>query len=71
MRNNNFSKNNHITILKLSENEYFKLKNILNISNLKIVLISSISIYSFYIFINTFEKYLAYGSDLKLFTVKS
>ncbi len=58
-----------LLFLKLSENEYFKLKNILNISNLKIVLISSISIYSFYIFINTFEKYLAYGSDLKLFTV--
>jgi len=54
---------------KLSKNDYFKLKNILNISNLKIVLISIISIYSFYILTNIFEKYLAYNSELKLFTV--
>ena len=61
--------NAFLLFLKLSENDYFKLKNILNIPNLKILLISSISIYSFYMFINGFEKYLAYNSELKLFTV--
>ncbi len=61
--------NAFLLFLKLSENNYFKLKNILNVANLKIVLISSLSIYLFYIFINTFEKYLAYDSELKLFTV--
>ncbi len=58
-----------LLFLKLSENDYFKLINILNISNLKIIFTSSISIYSFYIFLNIFEKYLAHDSDLKLFTI--
>ena len=61
--------NAFLLFIKLSKNDYFKLKNILNISNLKIVLISSISIYTFYMFLNVFEKYLAYNSELKLFTV--
>ena len=58
-----------LLFIKLSKNDYFKLINILNISNLKIVLISSISIYLFHMFLNTFEKYLVYDSDLKLFTI--
>ncbi len=61
--------NAFLLFLNLSQNDYFKLKNILNIPNLKIVLISSISIYSFYMFLNGFEKYLAYNSELKLFTL--
>ena len=58
-----------LLFFKLSKNGYFNLKNILIISNLKIILISSISIYLFYILIKFFEEYLAYNSELKLFTI--
>ncbi len=61
--------NAFLLFLKLSKNDYFNLKNILIISNLKIILISSTSIYLFYILINFFEEYLAYNSELKLFTI--
>ena len=36
---------------------------------LKIILISSTSIYLFYILINFFDGYLTYNSELKLFTI--
>ena len=58
-----------LLFLKLSENDVFKLKNILNISNLKIFIVSSFSIYAFYLLINTFEKYLTYDNEFKLFTI--
>jgi len=58
-----------LLFFKLSKNGYFNLKNILIISNLKIILISSTSIYLFYILIKFFEEYLAYNSELKLFTI--
>ncbi len=54
---------------KLYINDYFKLKNILSISNLKIIVISIISISVFQIFINLFGEYLVYDSELKLFTI--
>ena len=54
---------------KLSENNFFKLRNILNFSNFKIFLVSSFSIYIFYLLINTFEKYLSYDNEFKLFTI--
>ncbi len=56
---------------KLLKNDYFNLKNILIISNLKIILVSITSTYLFYMFINFFEEYLAYNSELKLFTIIS
>ena len=61
--------NAFLLFLKLSKNDYFNLKNILIISNLKIILVSIISTYLFYMFINFFEEYLAYNSELKLFTI--
>ena len=54
---------------KLNINEYFSLKNIFNTPNLKILIVSGISIYIFNIFINLSDKYLNYGSELKLFTI--
>ena len=63
--------NAFLLFLKLSKNDYFNLKNILIISNLKIILVSIISTYLFYMFINFFEEYLAYNSELKLFTIIS
>jgi len=54
---------------KLYINDYFKLKNILSISNLKIIVISIISISLFQIFINLLSEYLVYDSELKLFTI--
>ena len=54
---------------KLSESNFFKLRNILNFSNFKIFLVSSFSIYIFYLLINTFEKYLSYDNEFKLFTI--
>ena len=61
--------NAFLLFLKLSKNDHFNLKNILIISNLKTILISSITIYLFYIFLNFFEEYLAYNSELKLITL--
>ncbi len=54
---------------KLYINDYFKLKNILSISNLKIIVVSIISISLFQIFINLLSEYLVYDSELKLFTI--
>ena len=45
------------------------MKNILNYSNLKIILASIISIYIFNLLINSFENYLVYESDLKLIAI--
>ena len=61
--------NAFLLFFKLSKNDHFNLKNILIISNLKTILISSATIYLFYMLINYFEKYLAYNSELKLFTI--
>lgn len=58
-----------LLFIKLSENNFFKLRNILNFSNFKIFLVSSFSIYIFYLLINTFEKYLSYDNEYKLFTI--
>ena len=58
-----------LLFIKLSENNFFKLRNILNFSNFKIFLVSSFSIYIFYLLINTFEKYLSYDNEFKLFTI--
>ena len=54
---------------KLSENNFFKLRNILNFSNFKILIVSSFSIYVFYLLLNTFEKHLSYDNEFKLFTI--
>ena len=58
-----------LLFIKLSKNNYFKLKNILNFSNLKIFISIITSAYIFYILINIFEKYLVYDSEFKLFTI--
>ena len=58
-----------LLFIKLSKNNFFKLRNILNFSNFKIFLVSSFSIYIFYLLINTFEKYLSYDNEFKLFTI--
>ena len=58
-----------LLFLKLSKNDYFNFKNILITSNLMIILISSISIYLFYMLMSFFEKNLTYDSEYKLFTM--
>ncbi len=58
-----------LLFIKLNINNYFHFKNILNTSNLKILIVSGISIYIFNFFLNLLEKYLIYGSELKLFTI--
>ena len=58
-----------LLFIKLYFNNYFNLSSILNSKNLKIFLVSAISIYIFDIFINLFKDFLIYGSDLKLFTM--
>ena len=58
-----------LLFFKLYLNNYFNLSSILNSKNLKIFLVSAISIYIFDILINLFEDFLIYGSDLKLFTI--
>ncbi len=63
--------NAFLLFAKLSKNNYFRLKDILNFTNLKIILISLTSVYLFKILINTFANQLAYDSDVKLFTVIS
>ena len=54
---------------KLSTNDYFKIHNIINFLNLKILIMSIISTLVFYLFINIFNDYLLYESKLKLFTI--
>ena len=58
-----------LLFFKLYLNNYFNLSSILNSKNLKIFLVSAVSIYIFDILINLFEDFLIYGSDLKLFTI--
>ena len=58
-----------LLFLNLSFNNYFQMKNILNYSNLKIILASIISIYIFDLLINSFKNYLVYESDLKLIVI--
>tara|TARA_B100002051_G_scaffold276355_1_gene324089 strand:- start:9 stop:1538 length:1530 start_codon:yes stop_codon:yes gene_type:complete len=58
-----------LLFIKLSENNFFKLRNILNFSNFKILIVSSFSIYVFYLLLNTFEKHLSYDNEFKLFTI--
>ncbi len=58
-----------LLFFKLYRDECFALKNIFNFANLKICLVSGISVYFFYIFINFFDKYLVYESELKLFVI--
>ena len=58
-----------LLFLNLSFNNYFQMKNILNYSNLKIILASIISIYIFNLLINSFKNYLVYESDLKLIAI--
>ena len=58
-----------LLFLKLFNNNHFSLNNIFNLFNLKILLVSSISIYLFYIAINFFGQYLIYESEVKLFTI--
>ena len=54
---------------KLSTNDYFKIHNILNFLNLKILIMSIVSMLVFYLFINIFNDYLLYESKLKLLTI--
>ncbi len=61
--------NAFLLFFKLLKNDYFNFKNILIMSNLKIIIISSLSIYLFYILISFFEKFLTYDSEFKLFTI--
>ncbi len=58
-----------LLLIKLSANNYFNIKNIFDISNLKIILISISSIYIFDVFLNLFENYLSYNSQFKLLTI--
>ena len=58
-----------LLFLKLFNNNHFSLSNVFNLFNLKILLVSSISIYLFYIAINFFGQYLIYESEVKLFTI--
>ena len=61
--------NAFLLFFKLSINGYFKINNIFNISSLKIILTSTLTIYLFHILMNYFEKYLVYESNFKLFTI--
>ena len=58
-----------LLFVTLYRNDYFSLNNVFNKTNLKITLVSIISIYIFSIFIKLSEEYLLYGSELKLFTI--
>ena len=58
-----------LLFLNLSTNHYFSFKNIFSYSNLKIIIISSVSIFSFYVLINLFREFLAYESEIKLFAI--
>ncbi len=54
---------------KLYLNNHFNFENIFNIANLKIILVSTLSIYIFKILIDLSKDYLFYESNLKLFTI--
>ena len=58
-----------LLFVTLYRNDYFSFNNVFNTTNLKITLVSIISIYIFSIFIKLSEEYLLYGSELKLFTI--
>ncbi len=58
-----------LLFFKLYLNKYFSLKNILNFQNLKIILVSVISIYIFNILLSSSGNYLIYESEFKLFTI--
>ena len=54
---------------KLKISDYFRLKNIFNISNFKIATVSIVSIFIFNMLINIFNDYLIYESEVKLLTI--
>jgi len=58
-----------LLFVTLYRNDYFSFNNVFNTTNLKITLVSIISIYIFSIFIKLSEEYLLYVSELKLFTI--
>ena len=58
-----------LLFLKLYTNNYFKIIDIFCISNFKIVMVSILSTFIFYILINLFNDYLIYESELKLATI--
>ncbi len=58
-----------LLFLKLYSNRYFGVENIFNIINLKIILVSTISIYLFKVLINLCYEYLIFSSEFKLFTI--
>ena len=59
--------NAFLLFFKLSSNNHFKFRDIINKINLKIILISIISILIFYILLGIFENFLSYESEFKLF----
>ena len=58
-----------LLFIKLSSNNYFKIKNIVNISNIKIFLISGFATYIFYLSTNSLSELLVYESEFKLLTI--
>jgi len=58
-----------LLFFKLYLNNYFGFKNIFNFKNLKIFIVSLFSVFFFVIFTSSFEKYLVYGSEVKLFAI--
>ncbi len=58
-----------LLFIKLSSNNYFKLENVINVSNIKIFFISGFSTYIFYLSTNLFSKFLVYESEFKLFAI--
>ncbi len=55
-----------LLFFKLSSKNYFKTSSIFNISNSKIILVSSVSIYIFKFLIDSFNENLVYESEFKL-----
>tara|TARA_Y100001935_G_scaffold250306_1_gene250212 strand:- start:856 stop:2385 length:1530 start_codon:yes stop_codon:yes gene_type:complete len=58
-----------LLFIQLSKKNYFNIKNIFNISSLKIIIVSSITIYIFDLSISLFKENLVYESEFKLFTI--
>ena len=58
-----------LLLIKLSSNNYFNFRNIFCFTNLKILVVSVISILVFYILIDLFKDFLVYESELKLLTI--
>ena len=58
-----------LLFIKLYTNNFFSFRNIFNTQNLKIVLISVISIFMFDFLINCSDEYLSYGSEFKLIVI--